>query len=730
MKNHILLFLFTIIFSGALFAQKTCGADEVLKKNLTENPEKVIIRNQLNEFTKEFEQLYSNTAKMDENYTIPVVIHVIHEYGEENISDIQIANGMQLINEDFNAQNSDIVDAIDEFSDLVADFGLEFRLATIDPDGNCTHGITRTASPLTDGQDGAVKSLISWPQENYVNIYVIKNMSPGSSAAAYANYPGAGDPIDGIVCLHNYFGSGEGTAGSGNWTRHTLPHEMGHFFNLAHPWGSTNEPGVTENCGTDDEVDDTPNTIGSSSTCNLYQESCGSLDNVQNIMDYSTCAKMFTQGQKARVHAALNSMAGDRENLWQEENLILTGTDDVHFNSESTYLSCIPVPDFNTTTNTGCQGSQIQFESYTYNSDNTYYYWNFGEGAMPAISTLENPTVTYNDYGPHNVTLKVCNGPESDEQCRELTRDNYIYILDDVEVGNDGINQNFNADNFPEDDGWYIVNQETEDTWATTNIASWNDETSIRIRSRYFGYELNNHTFTTPELDLSGLSTAQMYFNLAYALKSNQTDFEGNLYIQDKLIVYTSDDCGETWMERKTYNTEDLITVVDAAGNPLPVFNNFVPQGDNINPGNWEERSFSLNNVAGDSGVIIKFEFTGIGLDEDGVNKGGNWLYLDNLRIGNNFTDLNENTDFNVKLFPNPSNGIANIGFDLFKNEKVVIELLNVLGSSFGTKTMDLNKGSHELSLSAIYGNIPTGSYLMSITIGAKKHLKKLTVIR
>ena len=743
MKNHIFIFLFAIILSTMSFAQKTCGADVVLKKNLTENPEKVIIRNQLNEFTKEFEKLYANTPKMDQSYIIPVVIHVIHEYGEENISDEQINNGIQLINEDFNAENSDIVDAVDEFSDLVADFGVEFRLATIDPEGNCTHGITRTASPLTDGQDGAVKSLISWPQENYVNIYVIKNMSPGSSAAAYANYPGAGDPIDGIVCLHNYFGSGEGTAGSGNWTRHTLPHEMGHFFNLAHPWGSTNEPGVAENCGTDDEVDDTPNTIGSSSTCNLSQESCGSLDNVQNIMDYSTCAKMFTEGQKLRVHAALNSMAGDRENLWQEDNLILTGVDDAHFSSDNTYLSCVPIPDFHTTTNTGCQGVDIKFFAnntdddegpivITHNSDQIYYYWTFGEGANPQTSTLSNPVVIYNDYGSHDVTLNVCNGSILDENtvCNQLTRENYIYILDAVEVDDSGMNQNF-TNNFPEADGWYILPQETENTWETTNIASWNDDTSIRIRSRYFGYELNSHTFTTPELDLSELSTAQMYFNLAYALKSTQEDYEGNLYIQDQLIVYTSEDCGENWMERKTYNIEDLITVVDESGNPLPIFNNFIPQGDNINPGNWEERNFSLNNVAGNSRVIIKFEFTGIGMDEDGINKGGNWLYIDNLRIGNNFTDLNENIDFNIKLFPNPSDGIMNIAFDLFDNEKVLIELFDILGSSFGIKEINLNQGTHELSLNKLYSNIlTTGSYFVSITIGEQKHLKKLTVIR
>ena len=54
-------------------------------------------------------------------------------------------------------------------------------------------------------------------------------------------------------------------------------------------------------------------------------------------------------------------MAGNRESLWQEENLILTGVDNDHFGSQEVYLSCAPIPDFNTTTNTGCQGSEIEF---------------------------------------------------------------------------------------------------------------------------------------------------------------------------------------------------------------------------------------------------------------------------------------------------------------------------------------------------------------------------------
>lgn len=728
MKKYISLLVLILLLSTNSFSQdKTCGADILLKKNLEENPEKIIVRNQLENHTKEFIKNYKNSAKMGQQYIIPVVVHVIHDYGIENISDEQIARAMETVNEDWNAENNDIEEVIDEFSDLVADFGVEFRLATIDPDGNCTYGITRTASPLTEGNDEAARSLISWPDDNYVNVYVIKSMSPGSSAAAYANYPGAGDPYDLIVSRHDYFGHGVGTAGGSNYVRHTISHEFGHFMNLAHPWGSTNEPGVQENCGTDDGVEDTPNTIGTNQTCNVDQETCGSLDNVQNIMDYANCAHMFTEGQKQRVHAALNSMAGNRESLWQPENLILTGVNDEHFNSIETYLTCAPIPDFNTTTNTGCQGTEIEFMSHSYNSENINYYWDFGAGANPQYSYDANPTVVYQEKGSHDVSLTVCAGSINDEPsyCNEINRENYIYILDDVSVdSNNGIKQDFaptNNGTFPENDGWYIVPQNEEVTWETTTAASWNDETSIRIRSRYFGYELNSHTFTTPELDLSNLSSAQIYFNLAYALKSNQTDFEDNLYIQDQLVVYTSDNCGESWMARKTYNVDDLITVFDEFGNPLTIFNDFVPNGNQENPGDWAQKTFSLNNVAGDEGVIIKFEFTGIGMNEDGINVGGNWLYIDNLRVGENFVNLNEEPGIGLHIFPNPSKGSANIEISLTSPEKIFIELYNVLGKAVAIKEFDLQKGLNVLKLEDIKPNIPIGNYLINVITNKEK---------
>ncbi len=55
------------------------------------------------------------------------------------------------------------------------------------------------------------------------------------------------------------------------------------------------------------------------------------LINYENYMGYDSaggCAKMFTKGQTDRMYAALNHSA--RFSLWQNANLIATGTAEFH----------------------------------------------------------------------------------------------------------------------------------------------------------------------------------------------------------------------------------------------------------------------------------------------------------------------------------------------------------------------------------------------------------------
>ena len=267
------------------------------------------------------QEFLSRGRQDHELYVIPVVFHVIHDNGPENISTVQIQDAMDILNRDFRKLNPDTSQIVAGFVDVAADIDVEFRLAKRDPQGNCHSGINRIESDLTYAGDNEMKQLINWPRESYLNVYVA---AEAGGAAGYTNYPsnwGAG--TDGIVLKHEYVGS----IGTGNpYRSRTLTHECGHWLNLPHTWGSSNNPNQPDNCDVDDGVEDTPLCLGSPvGFCDPERTTCGSLDNVQNYMEYSYCSRMYTTGQRARMRAALNSSTADRNQLWTPQNLEDTG---------------------------------------------------------------------------------------------------------------------------------------------------------------------------------------------------------------------------------------------------------------------------------------------------------------------------------------------------------------------------------------------------------------------
>ncbi|MBK7183135.1 MAG: hypothetical protein IPH89_09460 [Bacteroidetes bacterium] len=171
------------------------------------------------------------------------------------------------MNKTFRKQSADTASIIAAFKPLHADCDIEFRLATLDPNGNCTSGINRIASPLTTTGDHAVKSLIHWDPSKYLNVYVVQN---AAGLAGHAVWPADADSIpnwDGIVISHDYVGS----VGTSTPQRSVvLAHECGHYLNLQHIWGGNNVPNFYyypcadpfKDCNIDDLVTDTPPTIG------------------------------------------------------------------------------------------------------------------------------------------------------------------------------------------------------------------------------------------------------------------------------------------------------------------------------------------------------------------------------------------------------------------------------------------------------------------------------------
>src|SRR5690554_6878426 len=82
-----------------------------------------------------------NLLKSEETRTLPVVVHVIHDGTVGEISDEQIAQGIEYINQAFGGY--------DYYNESV-ETNIQFQLAEIDPNGNPTNGITRTESSLTN----------------------------------------------------------------------------------------------------------------------------------------------------------------------------------------------------------------------------------------------------------------------------------------------------------------------------------------------------------------------------------------------------------------------------------------------------------------------------------------------------------------------------------------------------------------------------------------------------
>jgi hypothetical protein len=201
------------------------------------------------------------------------------------------------------------------FQPLAADARVEFELATTDPAGNPTNGITRTSTTVSGfSDDNKVKHNSSggadaWSRDNYLNLWACRL---SGTLLGYAQFPGGPPDTDGVVIRDTAFGT-TGTAAAPFNLGRTATHEIGHWLNLRHIWGDDGN-----GCSGDDFVADTPNCAGSNTgTPTFPHVSCSNGPNgdmFMNYMDYTDDAGMFmfTAGQVTRMQASLD---GDRPTL-------------------------------------------------------------------------------------------------------------------------------------------------------------------------------------------------------------------------------------------------------------------------------------------------------------------------------------------------------------------------------------------------------------------------------
>ena len=322
LQNAILL-LITLV-SISTNAQKKCGTMEILSNRIN-NDNTILLKMQNSEIkTQKWISEHSNVNSKNslQIITIPVVVHVLWNNSTENISDSQIQSQIDILNDDFSEMNSDALPITHPFYPFSTDTEIQFCLASRDPNGIATNGITRTFTNTTafDGINENEKHTETggkdnWNPTKYLNIWVC-NLSASQGTLGYAQFPSELSTIpetDGVVIRFEAMGN-NGTAGSGTFTANNLgrtaTHEVGHWLNLNHIWGD-NQP----NCG-NDMVSDTKPCLEPNFGCKTFpwhpMNICGTDGNGEmymNYMDYvdDNCMNMFTIGQAERMQSALNN---------------------------------------------------------------------------------------------------------------------------------------------------------------------------------------------------------------------------------------------------------------------------------------------------------------------------------------------------------------------------------------------------------------------------------------
>lgn len=600
-----------------------CGTDEhneFLKQNYPE-------------FVEQRDQLFLNnlrtTATGDSIIRIPVVWHINHAYGSENISKARILDEMDRVNEYYARLNADTSLVIPVFQNIIGRANIEFVLASKDPGGNCTDGINRI--PTNEAENGDAWSKVEqWPADRYLNIHTAKIAGSGNSGVgltlAYATFPGTAGWFDGVMSRADAIFGGSFDDGA------TINHEIGHYLGLPHPWGNGQ---VATECG-DDGISDTPETAGAFSCAQRDNCNPGTPENAQNIMDYGAgCGYMFTEGQTELMRGTVTAI-GARRSLSAASNLTWTGVDG------SGPTECAPVADFHTNRNFACVGDNVTFQDDSYRAAVTTYSWTFQDG-NPATSTSANPSVTFSSPGWKEVTLTVTNAQGS----HTIVKTNEIHISPNWAPLSASYVESF------EDDKaywWRVFNfLENEQKFERTFRGASDGSHSMTLRNYkkttpnggppdpdfFYNRRLGERVdaIVSPAYDLSLLQSGDFTFDYSFATNAPSVDD-----LSQALRIKVSTNCGQSWTTRKVIEGPDLVS----AGNYAGI--NFAPSMSS----QWATESFSMNFLSGEPNVMVMFEFT----SDDNSNN----LYIDNIRINGAISvDENELEATGIKVYPNPA---------------------------------------------------------------------------
>ncbi len=533
--------------------------------------------------------------------TLPIIFHIIHD-GEaegtgDNVAAHFVYSQIEQLNNDFRRRSG--TSGFNNHPDG-ADVEIEFCAAYFDTLGAPLNepGIRRIdrntmkwpAPPYSRTYvESFIKPYSQYDPDNYINVWVLdmESVNQDGTVLGYAQFPsmagldGIGDnpglaETDGVAVAPFTIGSSTdpNTSGLHEYGKgRSLTHELGHFFGLKHIWGDGG-------CGKDDYCDDTPESDASNTGCDAGHVSCGTVDMIENYMDYSDddCMNIFTQDQKARIITVLTN-SPRRKTL-----------------ANST--ACLPLPQAAFAADKRIINYRETVSFTDQSSQNPLsWLWEF-QGGSPESSTDQHPQVVYNTPGTYKVSLTVKNSSGE----HTLSIDDFITVEDNL-VCSGGVNTFPYNETLDGNIGLWTQSDEDDTDWTihsgSTSTGSTGPEGAAQ-GSHYVYLEASGKANKTgiinsPCLNFTNLGSAEL-------------NFQYHMYgrTMGSLALQVSTDDGKNWS-----------TIWSKSGDQSP---------------QWRSEKVSLNAYAGLEWLQLRFLGTignaflsDMALDNitiSGVNKG------------------------------------------------------------------------------------------------------------
>jgi PKD repeat protein len=437
----------------------------------------------------------------------------------------------------------------------------------------------------------------------------------------------------------------------------------------------------------DDNVSDTPNSKGWTS-CNLDGESCGSLDNVQNYLEYAYCGRMFTEGQKTRLRTAALSTVSDRDELSTTSNLIATGV-------EGDPILCEAI--FTTSQLVICAGDSILFYDNSYH-DVDVWSWNFGDGATLSGSESgvhDAPYHTFNVEGIYEVVLTVSNSID-DLDSEAVT----ITVLPAGAMDSPAV-QGFESDEFPSED-WFREDPFDDGGWELDTEVGFTGSRSLHIENWGNTIEFNKDFLISSTMDLSqDIVEVRVSYKWAYCYKG----FDDEDETDDRLRVSVTGDCGNDWDLRKMHR--GLFDLPSAEAHYYP----FIPESNS----EWNSHTLTLDqSIYLTPHFRVMFEFE---------SRLGNDIYLDDINITAYTQEMIAVQEWNFgpswALHPNPSEGVSQLNCTTVSEHQAKITLVDASGRLVeAIYSGQLPAGPHNFEISP--ADKRRGTYFVVIELDGK----------